>query len=62
MADYAEHVRVLILFLLAILLLFTVTYTYQWTRLWNSALITTVIVVGIILILARFGGDLGRTG
>lgn len=61
MVDYSDHVKWLLVGLFIGLSVFVLTYAYEWDRLRTSSLLAVVILAGIILILARFGGDLGRT-
>lgn len=56
MSDFDEHVKHLVYFLMGLVALFIAAFTFQLQELWVSALASVIVVVGVILILARFGG------
>jgi len=61
MASYEELIQQLLWPLLAMLLLFAIAFTGGFVQLSFAALVCALVIAGVIVVLARFGGDLGRT-
>jgi hypothetical protein len=61
MADYSDHLRLLVMALLVLVVLFLVASMLEQRRFVAQVFWSIVIVVSVVFILARFGGDLGRT-
>jgi hypothetical protein len=61
MADFSDHVRLLVLALLALVVLFLLASMLEQRRFVAQVFWSIAIVVGVIWILAKWGGDLGRT-
>ena len=58
---FEEHVKILMLFLIALAILFIIAFTFEIQKLWLSTMATICIVGVIIIILARSNGEIGST-
>jgi hypothetical protein len=61
MADYGEHLGWLVKAVLVLVGLFLLASMLEDRRLVGQVFWALVIIIGVVWILARFGGDLGRT-
>ena len=61
MTDFSDHVKLLTFVLVPALGLFVASYTLHQEALWQATLGAVGVVVLVVFILARFGGDPGRT-
>lgn len=61
MADFGDHVKLLVQSFLILMGAFLVASILRWGDFWRPLLFSIALTVLVILILARFGGDLGRT-
>lgn len=61
MADYSDHVKFLILVFTTLVALFLIASMFRWEDFWRPLVFSIALTMLVILILARFGGDLGRT-
>ncbi|MBI4392571.1 MAG: hypothetical protein HY556_02075 [Euryarchaeota archaeon] len=61
MADYSPHVKILTFFLILVLTYFIMAFTFNIENLWRSLIIVIAVIVLVITVLARFGGNLGGT-
>lgn len=61
MADYSPHLRLIVQFFLGLVVLFLFSAAMEWDRFWRPVVFSMALVLMAALILARFGGDLGRT-
>ncbi|MBI4392860.1 MAG: hypothetical protein HY556_03550 [Euryarchaeota archaeon] len=61
MADYSKHVQLLTIFLILILTYFIFAFTFNIENLWRSLIIVIAVIILVITVLARFGGNLGGT-
>lgn len=55
MNDFEEHLKLLLFFSIALFITFLVAFSLNIERLWVALIFVMVIVVGIIIVLARFG-------
>jgi hypothetical protein len=53
MAEFDEHVKILIFALLGFMVIFAIAYSQDWQRLWVSLFIIILILFMAIAILAR---------
>jgi hypothetical protein len=58
---YAQHILWLIGVLVVLLVLFVLAFWAQVQELWVALMFAVIVVVGVLCVLARWGGGLGRT-
>lgn len=61
MSDFEDHVKYLVYFLMGLVALFIAAFTFHFQDLWLSAFASVAVTVGVIAVLARFGGRNERT-
>lgn len=61
MADYSDHLRVLVIALLVLVVVFLIASMFEQRRFVGQVFWSIAIVISVVFILAKFGGDLGRT-
>lgn len=61
MPDYEDEMRLLILLFAGLIVLFLLASALEVERFWRPIVFSIALVLLAALILARFGGNLGRT-
>lgn len=59
--DLEDHLMLLIYALFALVVVFIVAFTIRFDELWVATMFAVIVVAGVIVILARWGGDIGET-
>jgi uncharacterized membrane protein len=61
MADYSRHIQLLVFVFTVLIGLFLIAAIFEWERFWKPLVFTIAVTMILVLVLARFGGDLGRS-
>lgn len=61
MADYREHLKLLVKAFLVLLTVFLISAMFRWEDFWRPTVFSIALTLMAILLLSKFGGDAGRT-